>query len=102
MNIKDIYKNFWFWALVWYAISVLASAVTYDVITEPMGDIATYNIYHGPTMFLFFPTLITFFILGEPAARSLDIMLFNHLVAIPLYLLFSYLVALIINKLKNK
>ena len=100
MEAKNIFKKFWFWALVWYAVSVAASMISWGKIGY-MGDITTMTIYYTPFKILFFPTLLTKFIIGETRGGYFDGMMLHHLVALPLYFIFSYLISLLIIR-KNK
>jgi len=100
MNWKILFKKYWFWALVWFAVSVIASIIRYDVV-GPFGDITHLTVYYTPFMFLFFPTLLTYFIVGEPAAGYFSNMVLNHIVAIPVYFAVCYIVYFVIKKFRK-
>jgi len=91
--------KFWFLALIWFAVSIIASIITYSV-NGAFGAVTHLTIYYTPLKFLFFPTLLTYFI-AEPSTGYFNDMILNHIISVPVYLVLCYVINLAIKKLKR-
>jgi hypothetical protein len=86
-------------ALAWWSLSVAASILTWN---EPFGGIwrgeyRTLTIYYTDVaFFMFFPTYLTFPIIGQPAAGYYEDMVVHHRFSIPIYFITCYVAYLIL------
>jgi len=96
-------------ALVWWSLSVIASIIEWNVPYGGMyrGDYSTVTIYYTDfAFFMFFPTYLTFPIVGQPAAGYYEDMVINHRFSIPIYFITCYVayltIYLVLRKLRSQ
>jgi hypothetical protein len=95
----NLLKKYWFWALLWFVLSVIASIIKYNIYGG-FDDITNLTVYYTSFKFVFFPTLLTY-IISEPSTGYFSDMILNHLIAVPIYLLVCYIINMAIKKFRR-